>query len=561
MARRHHILQKGGEIAPDPFVKGRREERQWKHTRLDFEDTRDWDKEEVVRQNYSIGTYPIQEIDEYWWFAKSLMTDYRYRKNNDTYLNWLGYSDKEITEWNSKYLKKGQNPLDINSMVRAYGGPMFLREGVAGWLNTYNENFNFWNVYFKNPDTSEPPVEVLLPETPIEKLNDSLSGGKIPGASGWKWLAHNGNTSNMLPLINNKVITKVVLHFYEPTDFELSFSGDGMESKRFTLKAESAGRNEFDIYVETCEKTSMSISLINGKIRIGKQGRNILHQIALYCFEESIPWGYGHRDWDLGIGIYGRDKVKEFLPEPKGKWHTPQLADVLQLLGQAPNESDDVFLNIMNFIGADSRKDESPYLLPYDQYEDISGLGLYSLSAKGGGYKGGHSGGKPPLVSPIEDSYIDATGEPMNGFGDYGAMHIGDYRGSFGDDPSWEVNTHKRFLFVSGKVLDGAKTMRVDNGFPGAVQSAQVRYCAQKSDLELGYKFYIDEENDQVLMVNFPLSSEDEDLTAELPELPKGLLRGIVLRYTNRLYLKVCKPLSEMRLEEQEILSHIKMDN
>ena len=149
----------------------------------------------------------------------------------------------------------------------------------------------------------------------------------------------------------------------------------------------------------------------------------------------------------------------------------------------------------------------------------------------------------------------------MNGFGDYGAMHIGDYRGSFGNSPSWEVNTHQRFLFVSGDVLDGAKTMRVDNGFPNAVQSAQVRYCAQKSDLELGYKFYLDEENDQVLMANFPLSSEDEDLTAALPELPKGLLRGIVLRYTNRLHLKVCKPLSEMRLEEQEILSHIKMDN
>ena len=62
----------------------------------------------------------------------------------------------------------------------------------------------------------------------------------------------------------------------------------------------------------------------------------------------------------------------------------------------------DVFLNIMNFIGADSRKDESPYLLPYDQYEDISGLGLYSLSAKGGGYKGGHSGGNLPWSAQLK---------------------------------------------------------------------------------------------------------------------------------------------------------------
>lgn len=544
------------EIFPDPFVRGKREDRLLK-VKLDnynanFEDPRDWDQEDIVRSAYSVGTYPIQEIDEYWWFAKPLMTDYRYRLTNDTYLNWLGYSDKEIQNTFSNYLKTGKE-LDNDSLIKSYGSPVFLREGVANWLNQIPENATqVWNIYRRNPEIVDYPIEELLAETPIEKLDGFMNGGAL-GDTSWKWLAY--RDENAIPMINNKILTKVVLFFHQATDFQLEFYGDDMEKVIIPLRAESAGRHEFDINVETGTNTSLIVSVKNGKIRIGEAGVNPIHNKQLYYFGSWDQWGYGLKDWDLGIGIYGKEKNITWLTESVGKWVNPELDDIFQLIGQAPVLSETFYQNVIDFIGADSVNDGKPLNFPHARNQALSGFDLYPTGAKGGGYKG--SGDKPPIVgNSIEESYVDAQGEAINRFGEYGAIHTGNYRGNI-NGSNWTENTHKRILFVSGAFDNRSKYIRIDAGYPNAVQSAQVRYCTKKTDEELGYKMFIDETNDQIIMVNYPLSQADLEKTTNLEELPKGMLRGIALRYTNRLHREVCKSLSEMRAEEQEITNQI----
>lgn len=75
---------------------------------------------------------------------------------------------------------------------------------------------------------------------------------------------------------------------------------------------------------------------------------------------------------------------------------------------------------------------------------------------------------------------------------------------------------------------------------------AGVRYVKAKTDKELGYKMYIDEPNDKVVML-------DESEYSSLPELPRGLERGISLRYANRKNRIVLKKWSEIQVEAKEL--------
>lgn len=362
-----------------------------------FQDTRDWSSDEIERTDYVRGNYPIQEIDEYWFSSKSLMTDYRWRQANDTWLNWAGYSDKQIEYWSSIYLKDGKS-IDNESLIKNYGSPMYVTEGIWAWLSAY---------YVKN------------------------------------------------------------------------------------------------------------------------------------------------KAWS----IYKKDNIGNWVEEKDVSWKTLDLEDIYQLIGQAPRESGNFYTDIINFIGANAWEDDTPLSLPYDNNKNVSGFNLYSLGAKGLGYFG-EGGDKPPLKSPIEDSYIDGVSEEFNGFGQYGALHVG---GAYDWDTTGIVpqNNHKRILFISGNAFNQSRLIRIDGGYPGAVQSAQVRFCRKKSDEELGYKMYINEAKDEVTMVDYPLSAADASKVSGLSELPKGLERGIALRYTNREHRKVLRKWSEIKAEAADIMSQI----
>ncbi len=79
----------------------------------------------------------------------------------------------------------------------------------------------------------------------------------------------------------------------------------------------------------------------------------------------------------------------------------------------------------------------------------------------------------------------------------------------------------------------------------------QVRYTRAKTDEELGYKLYIDNCNDQVVML--PNTQQ-----SNLVELPKGLERGIALRYANRSQMKIYKKWSEICDEADQIRDYFK---
>ena len=535
----------GEELQPDPFVKGRREERVYKRNlsiwNANFEDSRDWDQSEIIRSDWSKATYPIQEIDEYWWFAKSIITDYRFRKANDTYLNWLGYSDAEINNWNNGYLKPGQSPLTNETMNTTYGSPMFLREGVHHWLPLWNTRFDEWNVYYNNQELPSGLTTV------IEEADESTLTSSVRSNSSNPYFKFGYWADNWLTELQKPCTIKKIVCFFETVgkvDIYLGYSDGTSYRESFETVA---GKNILTLNIPVKKPVKkFSIGVGAGSIKVDKtRTQEKLGQIG---YQPDRWTAHTANDWSLGIGLY-IDPYQELIAEEKGTWRTPEYEDMMQLIGQAPRTTDNIFLDIMNFLGANSDTDNLPYNFKHT-YEGISGLNLYPLGAKGGGYKG--EGQKPPLVHPIENSYIDGTGETINGFGMYSAIHIGEWNDIIGK------NTHKRLLFVSGNVFGGPEVIRIDPGYPNAVQSAQVRYCSKKSDEELGYKMYIDENNDKILILDFPLSEVDQKTVESLKELPKGLLRGIALRYTNREQRQVCNSLSEIKNEAKNYDTIIK---
>lgn len=82
------------------------------------------------------------------------------------------------------------------------------------------------------------------------------------------------------------------------------------------------------------------------------------------------------------------------------------------------------------------------------------------------------------------------------------------------------------------------------------------RYCRPLSDEELSYRLYIDKEKDCVAV----LGINDSDNVDNLPELPKGLERGVALHYMNKNLRTITKPWSEIRAEAAEINAQVGND-
>lgn len=78
-----------------------------------------------------------------------------------------------------------------------------------------------------------------------------------------------------------------------------------------------------------------------------------------------------------------------------------------------------------------------------------------------------------------------------------------------------------------------------------------VYYSRTKTADELGYRLYVDEKTDRVLMIDL------DDDQPRLPELPTGLERGIALRYANRMERVVIKSWKKIQEEAKEISKYL----
>lgn len=188
-------------------------------------------------------------------------------------------------------------------------------------------------------------------------------------------------------------------------------------------------------------------------------------------------------------------------------WKLPSSDDILQLVGQAPRETGDVFEDAKNFLCCSPKENYYNLASELMNKKNVSGLTLVASGSR-----------------------QNVSGSPINGFGLMSAI---------------KTDSPLRMFALSNYGNIGLGAL-----FGDTYHMHPARYCRRKTDEELGYKLYIDEVNDTVLML-------PHTAVSTLPELERGLPRGVALRYANRKHMKILKSWTEIQSEAAEITSHI----
>ena len=207
----------------------------------------------------------------------------------------------------------------------------------------------------------------------------------------------------------------------------------------------------------------------------------------------NITWG----GRDVEGGLFLKD------------WGLPTKEDIWQLYGQAPRTTDNFYNDIKDFLFASPSDFNFGWTQGLFKNKNISGLTLTPLGMR----------------------------ESNQGGAIYG----------FGQVTSLQTSTWAAIETLSDRDLSG-KSGLISN--PYSYHFTQARHRRPLTDQELGYKMYIDAANDQILMLPY-------DQVSILPELPKGLERGVALRYANRKAMAVVKKWSEIQVEATQIMSTI----
>ncbi len=221
---------------------------------------------------------------------------------------------------------------------------------------------------------------------------------------------------------------------------------------------------------------------------------------------------YGNWFTLLAAGIsYMYPDFYEFKSSPNGRvidgWELPSLDDILQMVGQAPRLSSNLATNLLEFMAAGKDGLPANYNTEWVNYTNTSGFSLTPLGSRGS--------------NDITQTYL------------------GDY-----------VSSHKKLVKL--RLKDPNHTFTLDVSNPNYSTNdfhfCQVRYCRHLTDEELGYKMYIDEHSNRVVMLPY-------EVETTLPELAKGAERGIALRYTNREHMRVLRKWTDIQREAGDIRS------
>lgn len=216
-----------------------------------------------------------------------------------------------------------------------------------------------------------------------------------------------------------------------------------------------------------------------------------------------------YRRYTTFLGIQNVNGSIEYTEELSG-WELPSVDDMGQLMGQAPRKTGDILSDIMDFVAAGKKDTPQGHVTDWSEYSNTSGLSLTPLGLR--------TSSSQDLSRNIE-GYKTATRIAIL-------------------DPSSDIGTRE---FSSCGMIFSKDCIVYDN----REFNTQVRYCRAKTAEELGYKICIDQCHDAVVIL--PLNEN-----TDLPEIPKGLERGIILRYANIANRTVSKSWLEIRQEAVE---------
>ncbi|MFT3993860.1 MAG: hypothetical protein QM660_06105 [Dysgonomonas sp.] len=211
----------------------------------------------------------------------------------------------------------------------------------------------------------------------------------------------------------------------------------------------------------------------------------------------------------------------------------PDSIAIVQLLGQMPAVSSDLKANLKRFIIGIPEK-------------EICGINREVINSK------------TPWLAWANETNISKLGVMPLGTKNFTNTYPTGKITGFGASFAWKTLDSYKYqysLFIVADYLQSSPIMyfSVKNGGWGSTEAGQVRYCRAFTDNELGYRLYIDKINDKIII------SRSLNVNNELEQLPRGLERGIALRYINWDKEICVKKWSEILSESREMKKKIKV--
>lgn len=403
------------------------------------------------------------EIDEIWWTSQSLPLDYGQGNNNDP--NWNSHfklSQEQLDEFGVK--------IPRYDYLKSIGGPSYISEGFDGvCYNANNHGVKMWGIYKPNP-IPKPEDTQLIKEANESELTDTIVGkGKDstndPNAHGMLVFWDYQKPKAWWEPIYNQFITKMVI--FMATDGIVHTLTNGKQKVHNVVP----GRNEL-IVNEWSGGTSaqVGIRIVEGTLKVNKSRKNPTSNVGVY-FNEAFAQNRVE-NWDIGWGIY-TNNYDDLVREETYKWRIPNNEHVMQLIGQAPDVHSDIYFRLKDFLNVTPQEANKISNKIVQTGSNTSGFTLYPVGSKG---------------QTAEEAW-------------YSYGQLSQFR--TGENALWLYDTIARFNLATTN--DGIENKLI---FNKSSHSCPIRFCNVKTDAELGYSFYIDEQKDEVLMLPYNASSE-----------------------------------------------------
>lgn len=215
--------------------------------------------------------------------------------------------------------------------------------------------------------------------------------------------------------------------------------------------------------------------------------------------------------------------------EEKG-WALPDKADFLQLFGMIGEDLS--YSNLRKNLFVRPIDKEIPWINNYpasEQCEDLLGSRFLPIGMKNNGNIPGVSG---------QDGEIYNYGQKIS----FMTKSVAKNTYSSSSPALWITEianngiTTKVCWDIYGETTSGENSAQY--------WQKNVRLCRPITDQELGYKLWIDETNDQIVVTSLAQAQP-----TNTRELEKGLLRGLAVRWMNEDKTKVIAPLSKLQAE------------
>lgn len=474
MAKKHH--GQSINLLPDPFIKGKAGEILYR-THDDYDNAASWinatdwdDPKMPVNPGEGMQvTLNTIEIDEIEWTSQSLPLDYGRGNNRDPqWMKHFRYTEEDVAKWST---------LSYYDFIRTVGGPSYPSGGFDGvFYNVQNHGGpKSWGMYKPNliPPTLQNDITLIEsvvkpgnPHAPIDMMDYESYGAILTFNDLASYLKRNKYTLKNLFFTSKKSTGTA----------RLEISVKNRIVKEVTVNTK-VGVNTIPVDVDFA-KLNGAVGL---KIHVAANGS------WMFNFHEGNPpysdhdkkiigqWymnAYERTGSDPCLGIEVSDYQSVQWDETY-RWRIPNQEHVMQLVGQAPITSDDLYVRMKDFLNVTPTEANRVSKLITQTGLNTSGFSLYPTGSR---------------EQPDNKQFYS--------FGDLSLFRCG-------ETAMGTYNTLKRFNLVT-------RNDNITNSvlFNNTEHAAQIRHCKVKTDAELGYSFYIDEERDKVLMLPYNASSK-----------------------------------------------------